>query len=361
MAKLLPSQSPDALKTFRKQLQSLTQSDSAVVRQNAWAALTLADGSFEPTWAVASKSPSSFADYLNGIPLLLDPEMRAKAYARVLPLLRPNTTLTPEVRRGAIRALVSMNSQPAAVFEALAGLMAAGQEIPAAAQGLRALPRSKWPREQAGRTATVLGAWAKNVPAARRTSPEYCEVVQFAGDLAGYLPASDAAQLRSDLRKLSVPMFVLRTVREQMRYDTPRLVVEAGKPFEILFENADFMPHNLVVVKPNSREKVGTAAALMKPDEFDHHGRAYVPMSPEILGATKMLREGQRETLKLTAPTEEGVNEYFCTFPGHYQVMWGRLVVTADVEAYLKANPEAPLPTPSPAASLDEPPHAHAH
>src|SRR5262249_20145448 len=107
----------------------------------------------------------------------------------------------------------------------------------------------------------------------------------------------------------------------------------------------------------NSREKVGTAAALMKPDEFDHHGRAYVPMSPEILAATKMLREGERESLKLTAPADEGVNEFFCTFPGHYQVMWGRLVVTGDVEAYLKANPEAPLPTPSPAASLDEPAH----
>src|SRR5262249_55867936 len=162
---------------------------------------------------------------------------------------------------------------------------------------------------------------------AERTESDYCQIIQLAGDLAGMLPAQEGDGLRNELRALRSSRFVLRTVREQMRYDTPRLVVEAGKPFEILFENADFMPHNLVIVKPNTREKVGLAAASMKPEDLDHHGRAYVPMSPDILAATRLLREGQSESLKLTAPSEEGVHEYFCTFPGHYQVMWGRLIV----------------------------------
>ena len=39
--------------------------------------------------------------------------------------------------------------------------------------------------------------------------------------------------IRRDLREVRVAVFVIRTVREQMRYDTPRLVVEAGKPFEV--------------------------------------------------------------------------------------------------------------------------------
>src|SRR5262249_33834693 len=110
-------------------------------------------------------------------------------------------------------------------------------------------------------------------------------------------------------------------------------------------ENADFMPHNLVVVEPNTREKVGLAANAMKPDELDGEKRPYLPKLPGILGATHLLATGERETLKLTAPEKTGDCEYVCTFPGHYQVMWGRLVVTKDVEAYLAANPAPVIPT----------------
>jgi azurin len=225
--------------------------------------------------------------------------------------------------------------------------------VPASARGLSILPRPKWPREQAQPAATGLVAWAKTVPAGNRTTQEYSEIVQLAGDLAGLLPPERAANIRAELRELRVSLFVIRTVREQMRYDTPRLVVEAGKPFEILFENADFMPHNLVVVKPNTREKVGQAAATMKPDETDSEGRVYVPKSSDILGASKMLLTGQHESIKLTAPSTPGEHEFLCTFPGHYQVMWGRLIVAKDVDAYLQAHPEAPLPAPSPSALED--------
>ena len=40
------------------------------------------------------------------------------------------------------------------------------------------------------------------------------------------------------------------------------------------------------------------------------------------------------------APAEPGDYEYVCTFPGHYVIMWGKLVVTKDVDAYLQANPK---------------------
>ena len=128
---------------------------------------------------------------------------------------------------------------------------------------------------------------------------------------------------------------------EQMRYDTPRLVVEAGKPFEIIVQNDDFMPHNLVVVKPGAREAVGNAAATMQPDKLDSARRAFVPKSPDILAATRLIESGQRESLKMTAPTTTGDYEYVCTFPGHWTVMWGQFVVTSDVDAYLAAHPEA--------------------
>jgi hypothetical protein len=54
-----------------------------------------------------------------------------------------------------------------------------------------------------------------------------------------------------------------------------------------------------------------------------------------------MLEAGQTETLKITAPRTEGVYEFTCTFPGHWALMYGQIVVTKDVDAYLKANPAA--------------------
>ena len=62
------------------------------------------------------------------------------------------------------------------------------------------------------------------------------------------------------------------------------------------------------------------------------------------MDGTKLLDAGQKETLKLTAPSTEGEYEYVCTFPGHWMIMWGKLIVTKDVDAYLQANPE-PGPT----------------
>ena len=144
-------------------------------------------------------------------------------------------------------------------------------------------------------------------------------------------------------------------VREQMRFDTTRLVVEAGKTFQIIIENVDFMPHNFVIVKPNTREKVGARAETMRPDQLDQQGRAFVPRSSDIIAATRLLESGQSATLQLTAPSEEGLNEFVCSFPGHWQVMFGQFVVTKDVDQYLAKNPQAP----NPAAAGEHAGHKH--
>src|SRR6185503_17187707 len=124
----------------------------------------------------------------------------------------------------------------------------------------------------------------------------------------------------------------------------------------VILENTDFMPHNMVVVKPGKREKVGTMSAEMTPDQLDRQGRAYIPRTSDILGATKLLEPGQKESLKITAPKIEGSYEYVCTYPGHWELMWGTLIVTKDVDAYLQANPEATQPRPEAAAH-----HEHNH
>ena len=88
LARLLPWQTGSDLKPYRARLATVAASGASPdIRQAGWAALALADGSFDASWKDASRSASSLADLLNGIPLISDAEFRAKAYDLVTPLL----------------------------------------------------------------------------------------------------------------------------------------------------------------------------------------------------------------------------------------------------------------------------------
>ncbi|MDB4491579.1 plastocyanin/azurin family copper-binding protein, partial [bacterium] len=132
--------------------------------------------------------------------------------------------------------------------------------------------------------------------------------------------------IRTSLQELGVNVIVLRTVHEQLRYDTNHITVEANKPFEIVFENDDLMPHNLIICQKGAKEALGTAALTMTPDQLDREGRAYVPKSDKIIAATKMLEAGERARLPIKA-LPPGEYEYVCTFPGHWSVMSGTLSI----------------------------------
>ena len=92
----------------------------------------------------------------------------------------------------------------------------------------------------------------------------------------------------------------------------------------------------------------------MKPDQADAAGRAFVPRTKEVVAATPLLEPGQKHRLQMTAPAAEGEYEYVCTYPGHWEMMWGKLVVTKDVDAYLQAHPDS-----GPAAGGTAERHAH--
>jgi azurin len=168
-------------------------------------------------------------------------------------------------------------------------------------------------------------------------------------ELAGVLSPADGTRIRKELRALGVSVFVIKTVHEQMRYDTTRIVVEAGKPFEVILENLDAMPHNLLIVDAGTRQSVAESVQTRRPDQLDKKGRAYVPdKDKRMYEATKLVEAGQKDTIKWTAPKKEGEYDYVCTFPGHWMLMWGRIIVTKDVDAYLAAHPDASLPLPGP-------------
>ena len=67
-----------------------------------------------------------------------------------------------------------------------------------------------------------------------------------------------------------------------------------------------------------------------------------MPNDKRILLSSKLLEPGEKETLQFTAPAKPGDYEYVCTYPEHWKVMFGELVVVKDMAAFLKA--EAPAP-----------------
>lgn len=362
VGKLLLAQKPADLKPFRADLLKLAKNDAADGAPWAWAAVAISDGVTEPLWAEAGESPLLLSSLINGISLLPDVTLKATAHDRAMELLAKPVAQLPgpeyvqaSIQRSAIRVATNTKRDPAAVFTALAALLDRGEQVQAAAQGIRALPRATWPAEGSVAAAKSILGWAEKARGSERNSREFVDTIQVADQLAEALPAEEAETMHKTLARLRPLIYVVKTVVEGMKYDTPRLVIPAGRQVEIVFENPDVMPHNFVVVNPGARERIGTAAAQLTPDYLDRSGRAWVPESPDILYATKLIETGQNESLRVRI-NDEGLYEYLCTFPGHFVMMYGQLVVTKDVDAYLKANP---LPAAPKTAAMDHSQHNH--
>jgi putative heme-binding domain-containing protein len=175
--------------------------------------------------------------------------------------------------------------------------------------------------------------------------------MQLADNLASLLPLEAAREIRKELGELGVRVIRVGTLPDQMLFDKDRIVVRAGKPVEIIFENIDLMPHNLVVIQPGSLEEIGNLgeSTATQPGALERH---YVPKSSKILFASRLLPPRDVQKLSFTAPTQPGVYPYVCTYPGHWRRMYGALYVVADLDEYL-ANPEAYL-TKNPLPIADE-------
>ena len=333
LAKILTTSTADEIGKARATLSTLASSAlQQAVRRAAVGALIVADGQPGKVWSIA-KDDASRAIVLDSISGVADPALRAKFQPTLIEAAK-----IPALRAAALRALPLTGADFAKQnFALLAASVREGNERTVAVRAIMQLPREAWDKAVAGPVAESILTWAKTVPAGDRTKQDYIETAQLGGEFAALMAPADAARIRKELRALSVSVYVLHTVHEKMSYDKKTLVVEAGKPFEIVLENADTQPHNLAVVKPGTHEKVGTAASTMTPDKLDKAGRAFIPQSDDILAATKLIEPGQKQTLKVAAIYDEGEFEYVCTVPGHYIIMWGKLIVTKDVDAYLAA------------------------
>lgn len=170
-------------------------------------------------------------------------------------------------------------------------------------------------------------------------------VRRAARDTGRLLALAVVILLAGALGRAAAEAVVIRTVPNRMVFDRVRVYVEAGKPVELVVENRDIMPHNLVVAAPGALVDVGLAAERMA-GRADAQARSFVPDSPQVLHATRLIEPGAAERLAFVAPGRTGEYPFACTLPGHWRIMNGVIVVVprlADVPPEVLRPPAEPV------------------
>jgi putative heme-binding domain-containing protein len=245
----------------------------------------------------------------------------------------------------AIRTLSRIPGYETEKWNDLTSLIKSGQSRAAAISILKSIPDDKRPGERLGDLADNLVAYLSDMPAALRTGPAAAEAIELVRSLATRLPKERADELAKRLDNLDVRVIAIGTVQERMIFDKEQIAIQAGRPVEFRFSNSDFMPHNFVIVQQGALQEIGemAEATALAADAKTRH---YVPTSPKVMLASRLLESNQSQSLLFEAPKEPGIYPYVCTYPGHWRRMYGALYVVADLEqynadpaGYLAANP----------------------
>jgi azurin len=165
----------------------------------------------------------------------------------------------------------------------------------------------------------------------KEISKTYKQTYDFAREALNRMPAElndnegkvvQKSGILSDTKNLTT--IRIATLVEKMKYDTPNLTVQAGKKVKLIFTNPDSMPHNIVLVNPGKADPVAMEAMNLGAKGFD---LGFVPLSKEIIWASKLLNQSEEEVIEFDAPLKPDEYPYVCTFPGHHILMRGILKV----------------------------------
>jgi len=160
---------------------------------------------------------------------------------------------------------------------------------------------------------------------------QHPELVKFLQDSEPKKPAVMARKRKGEKpdpfdAQPGLQTITIKAIPERLLFDVREFKVKAGAPVKLVFENPDVTPHNLLIVQPGAADEVGIAGNEMA-KLADGFVKGFVPESPKILHKTKLLNQGEAETLRFKAPASPGRYPYICTFPGHWLVMKGEMVV----------------------------------
>lgn len=113
-----------------------------------------------------------------------------------------------------------------------------------------------------------------------------------------------------------------------MKFNLAEFTVVSGTEVKLTLNNAGKMPkqamgHNLVILKSEADVQPFAAAS---PAAI---ATEYIPEEhkDKMIAHTKLLGPGESDTITFTAPAP-GKYPYICSFPGHFALMRGNMIVT---------------------------------
>ena len=122
------------------------------------------------------------------------------------------------------------------------------------------------------------------------------------------------------------------TGNDQMKYNKKELTVTTGQKVTLTLKHVGKLPkaamgHNVVILKP------GTEIPPFAMKSASQAANDYLPKEEKftemIVAHTKMIGGGEETSVTFTAP-EPGTYPYICSFPGHFGMMQGKLIVKSE-------------------------------
>ena len=116
------------------------------------------------------------------------------------------------------------------------------------------------------------------------------------------------------------------TSNDGMRFDVRKINVSSGQKVRLTLTHTGkldkrIMGHNVVFLKNGVKPSAFAVKAAAARDND------YIPEeTTEVIAHTKMIGGGETTVIEFIAP-EAGTYNYICSFPGHYAMMKGKLIV----------------------------------
>ena len=128
------------------------------------------------------------------------------------------------------------------------------------------------------------------------------------------------------LKKIGNARKVRLETATNLSYAERLIRVKAGEPIALTLANIDVVPHNWALIRPGTIDRVGELAdrAISDPDAVLRH---YVPDTEDVIAYTDVVSPRDEFTIYFKAPEIAGTYPYLCTFPGHWKIMNGVMIV----------------------------------
>ena len=115
---------------------------------------------------------------------------------------------------------------------------------------------------------------------------------------------------------------------DKMQYDTKELKIDSScTTFKLTLKHSGKLPvkamgHNMVFAEDAKVDSVITAGIKAGA------AKGYIPDTPDVLAATKLLGGGESDTIEIEVAKLTGKSvSFFCLFPGHSSLMRGKVTV----------------------------------